>query len=270
MVPSSASPRVARRPSISAFVVCCNEERQIRRCLESVQWCEEIIVIDSGSTDATLRICQEFGARIIHRAWNGYAEQKAFGLSQCTSEWVLNLDADEEVSADLRKEIEERLSTPDVSSVLGFNLSRVVVYLGTTWDKGGWYPEYRLRLMRRTAARWGGDEPHERAFVDGPVARLRKPLFHYTHTGIEDHLATLNRFSSIAAAGLYKRGARASTLTILARPLGRFCKFYLLRHGYREGQFGLIVALLEAGYVFLKYAKLWELRRRDTIRSGLK
>jgi len=260
-------PRGAR-PSIAAFVVCCNEERQIRRCLESLRWCDEILIVDSGSTDQTLAFCREFTPNILHRTWTGYRDQKAFALEQCKSEWVINLDADEEVSPELRMEIESRLSAPDLSNVSGFELSRVVVYLGTVWNKGGWFPEYRLRLLRRSAAQWGGEEPHERAVVRGEVERLRSPLYHYTHNGFEDHVTTLNRFSTIAAEGLFKRGVQVSATALVVRPLTRFFKFFVVRRGYREGLFGFIVGCLEALYVLLKYAKVWEMQRKSTIVSA--
>ena len=243
--------RRGSRPTISAFVVCCNEERQIRRCLESLRWCDEVLIVDSGSTDQTLAICREFTANIAQRAWTGYRDQKAFALAQCKSEWVINLDADEEVSPELRSEIETRLSAPDINEISGFELSRVVVYLGTVWNKGGWFPEYRLRLLRRSDAKWGGEEPHERAVVSGSVARLQSPLFHYTHSGFEDHVSTLNRFSTIAAEGLFKRGVQVSVASLVVRPVTRFLKFYVVRRGYREGLFGFIVACLEALYVLL-------------------
>jgi glycosyltransferase involved in cell wall biosynthesis len=249
----------ASLPRISAFVVCCNEERNIRRCLESIAWCDEIVVIDSGSTDRTLEICREFNTRIYERPWPGFVAQKQFGLEQCRGEWILNLDADEEVSPELRMEIERVITNPTAQNFNGFLLSRVVFYLNRWWRKGGWYPEYRLRLCRRTATTWGGKDPHEKATVTGRTRRLEGELRHYTYTDMAHQVRSLHNYSSTAARSMYANGKHASLVNLLLNPPARFLKFYMLKRGYREGLPGLIVALLESYYVFLKYAKLWEL-----------
>lgn len=245
---------------ISCFVVCCNEEKHIRRCLTSVSWCDEIIVIDSGSTDRTLEIAREYTDKVIHREWSGYVNQKRAGLEQCTQEWVLNIDADEEVSPELRREIEQIVT--DGSSFDGYYMNRVVYYLGQWWRKGGWYPEFRLRLCRRSVTTWGGRDPHEKAIVPGAAAFLSGELHHYTYEDVTDHVARLNAHSSSAALSLLSEGQTSSLPKILVNPLIRFVKFYFLRKGYREGMPGLMVAILESHYVFLKYLKLWELVRK--------
>ena len=149
------------RSTITAFIICHNEASQIRRCLRSIAWCDEIVIVDSGSTDKTLDICKEFTEKIFHRDWDGYVTQKKFALEQCTSEWVFNIDADEEVSDSLRDEILALLEEDHrVQTVNGCYTNRVVFYLGRWWDKGGWYPEYRLRLCRRAVTVWGGHDPH--------------------------------------------------------------------------------------------------------------
>ena len=247
---------------ISAFIVCCNEERKIRRCLESIAWCDEIVVVDSGSTDQTLSICREYTDRIFQRPWPGFVEQKRYALEQCRSEWALNIDADEEVSPELRTDIEGILANDDPSNVNAFNgyeLSRVVFFLGRWWRKGGWYPEFRLRLCRRTRTDWGGEDPHERALVEGAIGRLKGELRHYTYANLADQVRSLNSLSTAAAATLHRHGRRSSLLVILSRPIGRFFKFYVLKRGFREGVAGVLVAIFESAYVFLKYAKLWEL-----------
>lgn len=252
-------------PVITAFIVCCNEEAHIERCLQSVAWCEEIIVVDSGSTDKTLEICKKFTSQIFHREWTGYVEQKQFALSQCTGEWILNLDADEEISPELKEEVQQVLARDKLGKVKenGFFISRVVFYLGRWWRKGGWYPEYRLRFARRHKTSWAGTDPHEKAIVEGPTGKLKGELLHYTYKNITDQIARLNRYSSTAAQQLYVKGKKASVSKLIGRPLARFFKFYILKRGYRDGVAGFIVALLETYYVFLKYVKLWELNRKS-------
>ena len=254
----------SRNSTISVFVVCCNEEQKIRRCLESVSWCDEIVVIDSGSTDSTLEIVRNFTQKIISRPWPGFVEQKRFGLEQCTGEWVLNLDADEEVSPELRSEISALLARDAQGAVTqnGFELQRTVFFLGKWWRKGGWYPERRLRLCRREVTTWGGDNPHEKAIVQGAVGRLGGELYHFTYTNLADQVRSLNSLSTAAAETLFAKGVSGSLAACVTRPLARFVKFYLIKKGFLEGPEGLLVALMETWSVFLKYAKLWELGRR--------
>jgi glycosyltransferase involved in cell wall biosynthesis len=249
---------------ISAFIVCKNEATRIERCLASLSWCDEIVVVDSGSTDATLEICRKHNCRIAHREWTGYVEQKSHALSLCTQPWILNLDADEEVSSEFRDEIRVMLESDAGGQVKeeGFELLRVVFYLGRWWRKGGWHPERRLRLARLERVTWHGEEPHEHARVQGAVGRMQGELRHYTYRDIADHLARLNAHSSAAARALHKKGKRAGLADLLLKPKARFFKFYLLRRGYREGLPGLLVAFIEAFYVYLKYLKLWELDRK--------
>jgi glycosyltransferase involved in cell wall biosynthesis len=255
----SATP--TQRATVSAFIVCCNEARQIRRCLESIAWCDEIVVVDSGSTDATLTICREFTDKIVHRDWTGYVDQKRYALSLCTGAWVLNLDADEEVSPELRDELIS-ITSRDYSGDIahnGYYLNRVVFFLNRWWRKGGWYPEYRLRFCRRLATTWGGEDPHEKAFVTGSTARCQGELFHYSFSDLTDYARRLNTLASNAALTMQRKGVSPRALSIITRPIARFIKFYLVKRGFREGVAGLVVALIESYGVLLKYAKVWEL-----------
>ena len=257
------------KATVSAFIVCCNEERQIRRCLASLSWCDEIIVVDSGSTDATVAICKEFSAVVSYRSWSGYVDQKRHALSLCSCTWVLNLDADEEVSPELATELQEITRRDAIGQVPhdGYLLNRVVFFLNRWWRKGGWYPEYRLRFCRRANTTWGGADPHEKATVTGTTARCRGELFHYSFSDLSDYVRRLNTLSANAALTLMERGASFSRVYLIARPVARFIKFYIVKRGFREGVAGFIVALIEAYGVFLKYAKLWELRSGASIRS---
>lgn len=242
-----------------------NEEDKIRRCLQSVSWCDEIIVVDSGSTDQTLAIAGQLDARIFHRPWPGYVAQKGFGLAQCQHEWVLNLDADEVVSDALRDELLTILERDAQGEVRenGFLLSRVVYYLGRWWRRGGWYPEYRLRFCRRSCTTWSGEDPHERAVVEGSTRRLHGELQHYTYDSIQDQVRSITSLARVSAEVMHAHGRRATILDILGRPIARFVKFYLSKRGFLEGFPGLLVACMEAWGVFLKYCMLWELKRGE-------
>jgi len=236
-------------------IICCDEEDNIRDALESVTWCDEIVVVDSFSRDRTLDICREYTDRIYQRPWPGFVEQKAFALAQARHPWVLNLDADERVSPELRREVEEVLRQPRAD---GFYVPRLVYYLGRWWRRGDWYPDYRLRLFRRDKVVWGGVDPHEKVILRGRSARLHGPLWHYTYRDIGDHLATINRFTGVAARELLLRRRQASVADLLLRPFWRFLRFYALRGGFTQGLAGLFVAQSASFYVFAKYAKLWE------------
>ena len=251
-------------PMVSAIVVCFNEERNIGACLDSLRWCDEIVVVDSFSTDRTVETCRQYTERVVQRPWAGYRDQKAFAHSLATKDWVFLVDSDERVSPELRDEIKESLLSYD-SAYAGFSVPRLVFYLGRWWWRGGWYPDYDVRLFRRDRATWGGTDPHEKIFVNGKVRRLRNPLYHFSYHDIEDHVQRINRFTSISSRELFHEQKRWRLGDALLRPAFRFFRSYILNRGFLEGFAGFYVALTAAVYVFLKYAKLWELelKRKD-------
>jgi glycosyltransferase involved in cell wall biosynthesis len=249
-------------PTVSAIVVCFNEEERIEDCLESLRWCDEIVVVDSFSTDRTPEICRQYTGRFIQREWAGYRDQKAFAHSQATKDWVLLVDSDERVTPALRDEIQVSLAR-DGSECAGYAVPRLVHYLDRWWWRGGWYPDYDVRLFRRERAIWGGSDPHEKILVDGKVRRLKNPLHHFSYRNIEDHVQRINRFTSISSQELRKEGGRWRLSDAILRPAVRFFRSYVLKRGFLEGFAGFYVALTAAVYVFLKYAKLWELELEE-------
>ncbi|GAB6062345.1 glycosyltransferase family 2 protein [Deferrisoma palaeochoriense] len=240
-------------------MICKNEADKIRGCLESVRFCDEVVVVDSGSTDGTVEIAREIADRVIETDWPGYVAQQNFAKSEAAGEWVLSIDADERVRPELAGEIVSLLSASPAHD--GYRITRHVHYLGRWIDHSGWYPEPRIRLFRREKGRWEGVDPHYDVVVDGPVGRLRGEIVHYTYDDMADHVQTINRFSSILAEEHHARGRRFSWTALVLRPPLEFLKKYVLKRGFLDGPQGLFIASLSAFYVFLKFAKLWEIER---------
>lgn len=249
-------------PFLSACIITGNEEENIRRCLESVRFADEIVVVDSFSSDRTVEICGEFTDRVFQHRWMGYIGQKSIARNLARGEWILFVDADEVVSPGLRDEILKTLNDGVPSSIDGFDFPRMVWFLHRWIRHGDWYPDAKLRLFRKSRSRCAGTEPHERIDVDGEVRHLRSPLLHYTYDDIEDQLRTMNRFSSISAANA--RMTRHSLLRIFAcmllHPPFRFLRCYFLKRGFLDGLAGLVIAKTVAYGTFIKYAKVWERR----------
>ena len=248
----------SHREKVSVCIIAGNEERNIRRCLESVRWADEIVVVDSFSKDRTYEIAKEYTDRVYQSEWRGYVEQKALAKSYARMPWVMFVDADEEVSDALRDEILSRLGHGVPDEIAGFDFPRMVWYLDRWIRHGDWYPDRKLRLFRSDRGTCAGTEPHDRIYVQGRVGHLRSPLFHYTYDSIDDQFETLNRFSRISANGQGRR----STLNILWHmfmdPPFRFLRCYILRCGFLDGIPGIIIASTIAFGTFSKYAKLWE------------
>ncbi|MGH7847175.1 MAG: glycosyltransferase family 2 protein [Candidatus Binatia bacterium] len=251
------------KPQIAAIVVCFNEEKNIGACLDSLQWCDEIVVVDSFSTDRTVEICRRYTDRIFQRAWGGYRDQKAFAHSQATKEWVLLVDSDERVSPELGDEIRDTLQR-DRNRCVAYSVPRLVYYLGRWWWHGGWYPDYDIRVFKRDVAWWGGMDPHERIFVKGRTRRLRNPLHHYSYRDITDHLNRINHFTGLSSRELKEAGKRWRWPDSLIHPPFRLFRSFIWKKGIVEGSAGFFVAATAAFYVFMKYAKLRELELKGT------
>ena len=244
---------------ISVCIITGNEEKNIRRCLESVTWADEVVIVDSFSTDRTVEIASEFTDRIYRHRWLGYIAQKAVAKSLARFEWVLFVDADEVVSNALRKEIFNTFLHGVPSDVDGFDFPRQVWFLNRWIRHGDWYPDTKLRLFRRVKGECCGVEPHERVQISGKVRHMRSPLFHYTYTNIEDQIATLNRFSSISAnVHKTKHSVMHMLFGMFFRAPFRFFRCYVLRMGFMDGIPGIIIAVASSFGTFIKYAKSWE------------
>ncbi len=245
---------------ISACVIVFNEERKLRRCLESLRWCDEIVVLDSFSTDNTLAVAREFTDQVHQQRWLGYVGQRNTVRQLAHHPWLLFMDADEEVSPALRDEIMAAFQR-GTGDVLGYSFPRQVYYLGKWIRHGEWYPDVKLRLFKKDFGRTEGIEPHDHVVVHGPVKRLRHPIWHYTYDSVVDHLNRLNRYSTITAQQRYTAGDRLRLADLVLHPFFRFLKGYIWRGGFRDGTHGLAVAGISAFGAFLKYLKIWELQQ---------
>ena len=242
---------------LSVTIITYNEAQRIRPCLESIKWADEIIVIDSLSTDDTVKICLEYTSHVICHPWLGYGPQKNFALSKVQNEWVLSIDADERVSTELRKEIETVLSQK--VRCAGYFMPRKSFFLGKWVRYGGWYPDYNLRLFRKTEGRFKDRMVHECLEIQGNAGYFKGPLEHDTYRSLEEYLERMQRYSTLEAQEMKKEGRAASGFDLIFRPPFTFLKMYILQQGFREGWRGFILAGLYSMYTFSKYAKLWEM-----------
>ena len=244
---------------ISVTVITRNEAADIASALQSVAWADEIVVIDSESTDETVAIARRFTDCVIVRPWPGYVAQKNHAAAVASHDWILSLDADERVTPELAAEIQTTLgSTPRHA---GFQIPRVTFHLGRWIRTTDWYPDYQLRLYDRRAAEWTGRYVHEGVAVRGTIGRLRGELQHFAFRDIADHLETIDRYTTDAARQMRESGRRAGLRHLACHPLLAFLRNYVLRGGMRDGVPGLIISAMNAYYVLLKFGKLWELQR---------
>jgi glycosyltransferase involved in cell wall biosynthesis len=249
------------REKISACIITFNEEKKIRRCLESVAWCDEIILLDSFSTDNTVKICYEYTDKVYQRSWGGYIQARNNIRDLATNPWVLFLDADEEVSETMKNEILSELEDP--GSCVGYQFPRQVFYLGRWIKHGEWYPDLKLRCFLKEKGVSGGVEPHDTVIVDGPVKTMKGIIYHYTYDSITHHVNQVNRFSQISAEAKKKSGEHFRWYDFMIRPGFRFLKCCLLKGGLLDGRRGLLIAVISSFGVAIKYAKLWELEHED-------
>ncbi|MCD6451703.1 MAG: glycosyltransferase family 2 protein [Acidobacteria bacterium] len=252
---------MGNREKLSVVIITKDEEENIEEALSSVSFADEIVVVDALSSDRTVEIARRFTDKVFLREWKGYVEQKNFALAKARFPWVLSLDADERVTPELAREIEEVLSARDKAD--GYFIPRRVFYLGRWIRYGGWYPDYQLRLARREKARFVGGSVHEVMRVEGKTERLSSFLLHFTYKDITEHIERMNLYTSLVAFDRKKEGRRPSLLKLIFSPPLSFIKGYIIKLGFLDGIPGFIIAFLSSCYTFLKEAKLFELYRSE-------
>jgi glycosyltransferase involved in cell wall biosynthesis len=246
------------RAGLSAVLITLNAAGLLEPCLASLAFCDEIVIVDSGSTDRTPEIARKYGARLIRKEWLGFGRQKQFAVDQAGNEWVLCIDADERVSPRLAESIAEALRTP-VAPV--YRMARCNRFLGRWLRHGEGYPDWSARLFDRRSARWSDDPVHEKVLYAVTPGTLQGDLLHESAESLRDYLDKQNRYTTLAALDLLERGRSASPLQLVASPLVRFFKFYVFRLGFLDGLPGLAHTVIGCMNSFMKYAKLLELQR---------
>ncbi|MBK3331846.1 glycosyltransferase family 2 protein [Persephonella atlantica] len=246
---------------LSVAIISYNEEDNIGKTLSAVSdIASEIIVVDSGSTDRTVEIAKNLGAKVFVKEWKGFREQKNSALKKCSQEWILFLDCDEVVSEELKKSIIDAVKQPFAD---GYMINRKTVYLGKPLNHA-WQPDWNLRLVKKNAnPRWEGGDIHEYLVIDGKVSKINGFLYHYSYRDIKDHFTKVVNYSYIAAREMYRKGKKFKMRKIFLNPLASFIREYILKKGFLDGTRGLIVAVSATYYSFLKYIYLWEMEKRD-------
>jgi glycosyltransferase involved in cell wall biosynthesis len=247
---------------VSVAIITKNEERNIRDCLESVTWADEIVVVDNGSTDGTREICQTFSVRFFTEGWKGYSGQKNSAIEKARNDWVLSLDADERVSSGLSAEIRQVLE--EFPLCYGYFIPRKNYFLGRWIRYCGWYPDFNLRLFRKSMGRFREREVHEKVEIQGTVGFLKNPLEHITYRSLDDFLVRMNRYSTLAALQIRKEGRRYKFYDLL-RPPFTFLHMYVLRGGFLEGYLGFLLSMLYAFYTLVKYSRLREFQEKENL-----
>jgi glycosyltransferase involved in cell wall biosynthesis len=243
---------------VTATVITLNEAAHIQACLATLSWADEVIVIDSGSTDGTAELARAAGATVIVRDWPGYAAQKDFAASQARHDWIVSVDADERITPELAAEIRTVVANP--GDKVGFRVPRITFHLGRWIRTTDWYPDYQLRVYDRRHAGWAKRRVHESVTSRGPIGQLTCSLQHYAYRDLAHHHETMQRYTTLAAQQMFEEGRRGSAFALLLHPPAAFLRNYVLKRGFMDGVPGLIISAMNAHYVFLKFAKLWAMR----------
>ena len=249
-------------PKVSVAIITKDEEANMRDCLESVKWADEVVVVDNGSTDNTLNICREYQAKIYPEEWKGYAGQKNSAIAKTRNEWVLSLDADERISPELRQEIQQSLEEKPKFS--GYFIARKNFFLGHWIRHCGWYPDFNLRLFRKSLGRFREREVHEKIEVQGKAGYFEHAMEHKTYRSLDDYFRRMNRYSTLAAREMARAGRKFRLRDAFFRPPFTFFQMYFLRVGFLEGYLGFLLSSLYSFYTFVKYSKLKEVQEFES------
>jgi glycosyltransferase involved in cell wall biosynthesis len=239
--------------NLSVIIITKNEAENIRACIESVAWADEIIVVDSGSSDATVEICRELGAQVYVHDWPGFGMQKNRALGYATKDWVFSIDADERVTHELREEIQSAMQRGQAE---GYEIPRLSSFCGRYMHHSGWYPDYVLRLFRRGSGKFSDDLVHERVIVNGAIAKLQQLLLHESFRDLEQLLAKINHYSTASAQMLHRKNRTASLKKAVGHALWAFFRSYFLRAGFLDGREGFMLAVSTAEGTYYRYLKL--------------
>lgn len=246
------------RDSISTLIITYNEEKNIEDCLESVNWVDEIIVIDAYSTDRTVEIAKKYTDKVFLNLWKGFGRQKNLGIEKAMSKWVLIVDADERVTQELTSEIEGKLSNAADNNFVGYQIPRRNYFYGKWVRWGGAYPDCQLRLFRRESGRYNNVAVHENLILNGPIGYLTHHMDHLTEKCISDHFKKFNNYTTLAAEEAGKKKSNVNWHDIAFRHIITFLKVYVSKGGWRDGLNGLVYGVFASFYTFAKYVKLWE------------
>lgn len=244
---------------LTVIIITKNEESHITQCLESVKWADEIIVLDSGSTDNTVSICKEFTPHVFEMDWQGFGIQKQRALEKATGDWVLSIDADETITPQLHAEIESAMQSEHYN---GYHIPFLSNYCGKQIRHSGWHPDYHLRLFRRTESKFTADIVHENINVKGACGVLNSPILHDSYTDLNEVLIKINSYSTLQAQKLLANGAKSSLSKAIFRALWKFIQTYFVKVGFLDGKHGLMLAISSAEGVYYKYLKLLELQNK--------
>jgi glycosyltransferase involved in cell wall biosynthesis len=249
------------RSKISVTIITHNEEENIRACLESVQWADEIIVVDSGSTDRTVEICREFTDMVFFNPWIGMKEQKQYAVEKASHTWIFSIDADERATEKVRLFILQEVQNPAYD---GYRFTRQNYFLGVWLKHGGWYPDHVLRLFRKDRGYFGGINPHDKVIIKtSNVATLKIPIIHHTYKSLSQYLAKQNMYSSISARELFSSGKRVAPYIIPLKAFWKFVETYFVKKGFLDGFRGFIVAVGATYAIFWKYVQIWDLSGKN-------
>jgi glycosyltransferase involved in cell wall biosynthesis len=258
---------------LSVAIICLNEIRNIERCILSVPFADEIVVVDSGSSDGTIEKARGLGARVEIRPWLGFRAQKQLATDLCKNDWVLSLDADESLSIEAQAEVEKQMQSEKHEDFAGYRFPRKTYYLGRWIRHGGWYPDFQLRLFDRKRAKWGGGEHvHEHVVANSgdpsSIGKIGAAIEHRAFVNIYHQVQTNNRYSGLGADELLKNGKHFSVLKLFFKPWSKFFETYFIKRGFLDGLPGFIISVSAAYSVFLKFAKLWEIETGATRKQG--